>query len=485
MKYKFLFFLGLGLFITAGISAQKGTPNKGFELTVKMNNYSDTLPMYLGRYYGSSQYLTDTAKYDAKRKAYVFKNTELKEPGMYLLLSSDKRFAEIIIDKNQQFGIETNYPDLGASIRYSNSPDNEEYRAFAKSTNPLYAHIDSLQKARETATSDAEKEKLLKEIQNSYKKITDSREQFGKEHPENLMTAIFKAQQEAEIPEAPASVPDSLHNIWKYNYYKNHYWDNVNPCDNRLIYTPMYHQLLEKYMDKVLPPQPDSVKIGLANWIDKTECGPELFKYSVWHTVDKYQKSNVIGYDAIWVYLAKRYYLTGKAFWASPSIVENFEKRISRVEPLLIGNRPPEFYCPDTSVDTPKEQYVSVFSPKNKYTIIIFWEPNCGHCKKQMPLLAEFYRNKHKELDFEVIAICKDFNVDAWKKYLHDNNIPNWINLNGKASNIDYNDLWDIYSTPTIYVLDREKRIITKRINADQIEPFIRNWQIIHYPNEK
>jgi thiol-disulfide isomerase/thioredoxin len=114
----------------------------------------------------------------------------------------------------------------------------------------------------------------------------------------------------------------------------------------------------------------------------------------------------------------------------------------------------------------------------------MFWEPNCGHCKRQMPILRDFYNAKREELDFEVFAVCRDHNIHTWKRYINENNMTNWINVNGKASNIKYDDLWDVHSSPTIYVLDRKKRIVTKRVEVEQIEPFIRNWNMLYY-NDK
>ena len=64
---------------------------------------------------------------------------------------------------------------------------------------------------------------------------------------------------------------------------------------------------------------------------------------------------------------------------------------------------------------------------------------------------------------------------------LHIRDIGHWVNVNGMSSNVRYDELWDVNSTPTIYVLDSQKRIVTKRIDVDQIEAFIRNWNAIHY----
>lgn len=52
----------------------------------------------------------------------------------------------------------------------------------------------------------------------------------------------------------------------------------------------------------------------------------------------------------------------------------------------------------------------------------------------------------------------------------------NFINVNGpRAVTPNFSEVYDIYSTPVIYVLDEKKSIVSKRIEIDQVEAVIRN----------
>lgn len=480
---------GLGVFSQAW-----GAP-AGFEIKVKIRNYPDSLKneLYLGYYNWSSQYISDTARYDAKTKSYLFKGETAKPGGMYMLITTDKRYVDFIFDQDQHIEIETGYPDLFDGIKFRNSPENETYQAFAETGTKDYKEMNRLQdeyRNAEAATDTAKASRLRGELNDLHKKMNEDREAFIRANPGNLMASIFKAQKDVDVPEAPAGVPDSLKMNWQYEYYKNHYFDHFDLCDDRLIRTPLVHQRIKSFHERVLGMQsPDSIKYAWERQIEKARCGNgkgEIFKYLIWFPVDAYQRSEIIGHDAIWVYLAKKYYLGGDAYWASKSIVENFRKRIERVEPLLIGNRPAEFYCPDTSIVSKGENHdwVSVFSSPKKYSVIIFWSTSCGHCRTAMPQWHKLYMEKKDILDFEVFAICKDFDIPEWMKYVKEHDLGDWINLNGKESNLDYNDAWDITTTPTVYVIDRQKRIVTKKIDPQYLEDFIRNWQSTYYPEE-
>ena len=62
------------------------------------------------------------------------------------------------------------------------------------------------------------------------------------------------------------------------------------------------------------------------------------------------------------------------------------------------------------------------------------------------------------------------------KRYIRENKL-NWINVNGPRSlTWGYHDKYDIYSTPVMYLLDEEKKIIAKRLLTDQLSDFIRKY---------
>lgn len=471
-------------------SVQASDTCSGFEIRVRVNHYPDSLQheLLLGRYHWASQYIVDTAIFDSKTNTYVFEDDSCREGGLYMIITADNQYVEFILDKDQHFEIEVTYPQLFSSIQFTGSEENEVYQKFTEEGKPLFEEMNLYQKEYQLAQQKNDPSVLaqIKEkISQTYQKMEIEREKFIAAHPEHLMSAVFRAQRNIDVPPAPDTIPEDEKGHWRYEYYKNHYFDNYDLCDDRILRTPLFYQRIKTFHDKVLYMQsPDSIKFAWERLIEKARCNKEMFKMLVWYPVDEYQRSEIIGQDAIWVYLAKKYYLGGDAYWASKSIVENFRKRINRVEPLLIGNRPQEFYCPDTTIGQKDQNWVSVFSSPKRYSVIIFWSLSCGHCQTAMPQWYELYQKRSSELDFEVFAICKDFDVQEWKSYIQEHGFTDWINLNGKESNIDYNDLWDIVTTPTVYVLDRAKRIVTKKIDAEHLEDFIRNWQQTRYPEE-
>ncbi len=76
-----------------------------------------------------------------------------------------------------------------------------------------------------------------------------------------------------------------------------------------------------------------------------------------------------------------------------------------------------------------------------------------------------------------MFAIAANADFPAWKNYIAENKL-NWVNVNGmKSMTEDFHDLYDIYGTPVIYVLNKERKIIAKRIKAEQIPLVIEHNQ--------
>jgi thiol-disulfide isomerase/thioredoxin len=483
-------FLVLAVFLGFFGMAQRGQQtHTGFELTVKIAGYPEDQTIRMGRYYGAQTLFVslDTTFFDQRRGVFVLRRNEPLEPGMYMLVSHENFPADFIVDQSQRFSIETRYPEFGADMTFTGSPENQIYVEFNERMRPFHQEFSELRRqfeALEDKTS-PEGQALSEKIRTILENIEKIRTQFMQDNPKHLMTAVFRAQKDIDVPNAPDNSPEDEKRLWQFNYFKDHYFDNMDLSEDRLLRTPIFHQRLENYLEKVLQYQsPDSIKFAIGRLIEKTRENPELFKYVIWFTTDKYMRSQIIGYDAIWVYLAEMYYLSGDAVWASEATIENFRNAVNKTKPILIGNVPPEFWCPDTNVDRSNERFRSVFEPKTRYTIVMFWEPNCGHCKRAMPLLRDFYSTKREELDFEVFAVGRG-NVDEWRKAIYSYDITHWINVNGKASNIRFDEVWDAQTSPTIYVLDSKKRIVTKRIDVEQIEPFIRNWNALYYSDQR
>jgi peroxiredoxin len=116
-------------------------------------------------------------------------------------------------------------------------------------------------------------------------------------------------------------------------------------------------------------------------------------------------------------------------------------------------------------------QAIRLSSIESRFIVLYFYDPDCGHCKKTTPKLRSSYP-RLKQMDVEVIAACTETNIEKWKDYIRDNKLE-WINAADPYLQSNFRADYDIKSTPTVYVLNKDKEIIAKRIGVEQLEDFI------------
>jgi thiol-disulfide isomerase/thioredoxin len=102
-----------------------------------------------------------------------------------------------------------------------------------------------------------------------------------------------------------------------------------------------------------------------------------------------------------------------------------------------------------------------------KYIVLYFWETDCGHCKIATPMLYDIYK-KHKDKGLEVFAVYTQNKKQEWINYINDKGY-NWINTWDPNNTTYFRLFYDIYSTPTVYLLDENKKIIAKRISVEAL----------------
>ncbi len=201
-----------------------------------------------------------------------------------------------------------------------------------------------------------------------------------------------------------------------------------------------------------------------------------MFKYIVWYMTLTYETSPIMGMDAVFVHQVEQYYVTKKAFWVDSIQIQKVVHRGMTLKPLLLGKPAPPIIMQDSS-----EKNISLYEVKSKYTVLIFWDPDCGHCQKVLPKLKEAYDTKLKAKGVTVYSVDIEDMEDKWKKFIREKNM-NFINVRDKYKQYYLRQLFDIYSTPVIYLLDENKRIKAKRIDVDQLDGFIDHLERVATP---
>jgi len=291
------------------------------------------------------------------------------------------------------------------------------------------------------------------------------------ENTGTLLARFLLMTKDIEIPDfdVPENVAnkDSVIQIKKYQYYKKHYFDNVDFNDERLLRTPVFTNKLERYFNNVVIQVPDSL-IKEANLVIAKTKDPKMRRYLIQYLFNMANESKIMGMDKMVVAMAENYYLSGQADWADSTFLTKLQERVTKIKPNLIGNQ-----APDLLMQSVDGQFYRLSEVRAPITILIFWEPNCGHCKKEVPKLKEEVWDKYRDKGVKIFAVYTQTEKGPWEKFIEEHDLFEWINVYDPYYRSNFRNLYDIYSTPTIYVLDRNKKIIGKRIGVEQLPGFI------------
>lgn len=441
----------------------------GYTIKITAKGLKEGSTCLLANYYGDKQYIKDSAIVNAKGEV-VFKGKEKYPEGIYLFVPPNKKYFDFVMDAEQNFSLETDTADYIKYMKVKGSTENKffyDYQTFMAAKQKQIEPLRELYKA--TAKTNKDSTKLLIDKMSAIdKEVKDYKLNFIKDNPTTFVAKLFRAMEEIDVPEAPMLANGKKDTTFAYRYYKAHFFDNIDFSDDRLLRTPIFHTKIKQYMDKLTAQIPDSINVAVDYLAAKAKANQEVFKYIVYWLTYNYESSNIMGMDAVFVHMVEKYYVTKQAFWVDSTQLYKITNRAFILKPLLLGKKAPAINMMDTT-----GKYVSLYDVKANYTVLIFWDHGCGHCKKEVPKLAELYK-KLKEKGVQVYAIETEDKPEDWKKFIREYNL-NWINVHepDQYRRAVTKKIYDIYSTPVVYLLDENKIIKAKRIDTEQLGNFI------------
>ncbi|MFZ2286949.1 MAG: thioredoxin-like domain-containing protein [Bacteroidales bacterium] len=445
----------------------------GHTIAVTVRGETD-VKVRLAYHVGSQQYIKDSLITDNSGTCR-FTGADRLLPGVYMIVLPGNTFFEFLLGSDQHFDIVCDIKDPAGTLAFKGSEENIRFLEYQKRWKELQDQAMALSSRLNTAPATGPgAAELRKQLADHEKKMKQYLKETAENNKGTLLGAIARSIIPVETPE-PA-VPgdavnrDSVARLMSYVYYKDHFFDNIDFAEPGLIRSPVLGGRLDQFFRQVVIQMPDSIVKEADRVLEKSTVQNDVFQYVAVWLMNRYAASGIMGHDAVVVHLADKIYLAGKAPWASEEYLTDLKKRVERLRPNLIGKKAPELL-----MNSFAGRYVSLYDVNADFTILYFWEPDCGHCKEATPLLKEYYE-KNKGSGIAVFAVCTQHDKEKWEKYIVENGL-NWINGwdPERKSRFDY--LYNVESTPLIYILDRDKKIIAKRLATADISSFIEAYR--------
>ena len=473
-----------------------------YDIKINLKHCKDTIA-YLTFYQFDKNMIVDTCT-NIKNGKIEFNGKKKLYKGIYSLVGQGKSiyFDFFVDDENQNLDISSesisNYKE---SLQCSNSKNQNDFFEYIKYFEVQKLDFESyLTKTKGLNKKDSTdfmsgKQKLINENIESYEKS------FIQKNKGTFISDALNLKMEKYLKDIPKASNGRLDSIAVFDYYKKHYWDEVDFKEDGLARTPFFYGRLTRYFESVVIRDPEAVSVEIDRIMNQAIEGSIMYKLLLANFVNKYETSKVMGFDKVFVYIVDKYFKTGKAkdIYNDDNIVNNIINRATILRPLLLEEIAPElpmipieshdkiskmgFETAKTSEELTKifyanaaeieKTFIKLRSIKAKYTLLVFWDVDCSHCQVEIPKLIDLYHQLLKDkIDVKVFSVYTQQEFGKYKKYVEEKKLD-WINVYDGVHYNNLKDKYDIYSTPVIYILDKDKKIKAKRIDVNQIKPIL------------
>lgn len=254
------------------------------------------------------------------------------------------------------------------------------------------------------------------------------------------------------------------------NYLVNHYWDNFDFADTAFIHLPeITEQAFANYIEILTHADKATSYFSMNDMLLKSEKASNLM-YG--YFLDMYKKYL---YDPNSPLRNEEYYIpvlnhviksdnTGETDW------ERAEFTLS----LMLKNRVGQSASNITyTLESGKTK--RLYDTHAQYTLLYFYNPDCSACEqltnylKESDLIEKLVNNKI----LSILMVYPDKDLDIWRKHL--SNIPEtWINGYDKSTTIIDKQIYDLKAIPTLYLLNKDKKVILKDADVEKVINYLR-----------
>jgi thiol-disulfide isomerase/thioredoxin len=339
--------------------------------------------------------------------------------------------------------------------------------------------IYALEEKYKNATSTQDSNSLRKQIIAKREELEVYRNNIINKNPGSLLGALLSAMKRPEAPAIPI-VNGKADSTYPYRFVKDHFWDDVLFADERLLRTPFFEQKIDEFYKYYIAPDADSIIPEVKTMLIGARSSKEMFAYLLTKFTNKYLNPEFMGQDKVFLYLFTEFYAKGDTTILDAKSRKMIFERGYYMMANQLNNPAPELNLVDIEGNSK-----SLYSFKNKFTFIAFYDPTCGHCKEELPRIDSIYNAKWKDLGVGVYAInIKENLLKEWKEFIAEKKLSsNWWHVYKTKESKDEDarnniptmgQLYDVTVTPTFYLLDENKQIIAKRLSLSQFDDVIR-----------
>jgi len=425
-----------------------------FAQTIKIE-ISDALPKAI-LYELEGEETTKVDSAFSKNDIFQF-NLSDKHIGFYRLQFDNRHVIDFIND-GKEIELKTNYKGMIDSLVIVNSESNRLYYKFLKLNKSYKTKTDLLQLILTRYPQDDDyytlTQKKLTETQKAYLEFVNHTSQ------KTLNSFIARYIKYAQLP----VIYGTLSAKEQLDYLKKHSLDNVDFNDSEMIYSDLFTSKSIEYLTYYRNPQLPKALLekefmkAVDTLLTKARVNELVYQHITEYLIDGFTK---FGFDNLIDYIITNYVMADD-LCLNEETGSSVQRRVNQAKYLKIGEPVPNVILPDTSGKS-----VDLSEITAEKTLLLFYASWCPHCQSIIPKIRSISKDKK---GLEVLAISLDTNRFEWINFIKDNNL-NWLNISDlKGWDSEVAGSYYIYATPTMFLLDKDKKIIAKPLTFQELE---------------
>ena len=445
------------------LRAQEGCEIK----LILKDSANDTI--WFGQNYGKRE-IPDFFGLRQEDGSYLLKTDKPLPSGMYSVIykrtpTTYKSFQCWLADGERKFTIETKLSNpYNGSV--TGSKENELLFSYNYQFQSLDYRLDDIIDHWRYQPS-AENYRKRVELENE---LHQYQKDFIAKNPGTLMAKLV---QETMFPVPPVNAIKSKN--WeeqateRWVWQKQRYFENMDISSESFMRHEQWLTKVDFYLFRLPPPSPDTTIALIDDIFDKLEANPGAYQYYSKYLINSLAKMSQYRLDEVFVHMVKTYVQTGKATWPTDNEKQRSMDDAARMERLFEGNK-----GPDVTLYTKDESAVSLYGIDAPYTLMVYWMPDCGHCKKELPLIMDAYQT-FKERGLKILSVCgkSSYDVQTCWDFAAENKFPDdWLLVADPTRRSNITNLYNIRSYPRVIIFDKDKNIVFKRSGS------MSDWQL-------
>ncbi len=455
--FKSIYLAGLLIMTLVG----SADAQKGFRIEGKLHN-ATPMRLILAQHFGGELMPIDTAVVGVDGKV-MWEDSQPLPAGMCRIIGIG-RGLDIMAADSQRFSFEADMKDVIGTIRFQNSAENNLFFDYQRQVRVRYQKALLFRQQNNIKDDNDPRWKTrFQELNEEVKQYVDS---LYAQKPSSFVVRYLKSYQEPKQPVLPVKKLTSKDSLFLQSYSRAHYFENSFLSDERMVYTPTVPLRVNRFL-KSIAQLPTSDLIAIAdNILLQTKGTVELKKYIVGKFAHESELATSPALDTLYDHIVTNYVEAEPKLWDASTLQK--VKEIKEIKARLSLNTP----FPDLVLTNTLGQEVALKEIQSEYTVVFFYDPSCSHCREQTPKLTALAKQYAQKL--KVFAVSLDSDENVWKKFIADFQTDMFINVRDVSKKIQFYKL-GVYNYPTIYVLDQNKKMVARWINASQLESYLLN----------